>query len=85
MFGPYYKTSSLSITKVLSGLKKGLQIAKEAIPLYKEIKPMVSNARNILSIAKEINSPNIKKKTITVPEKKEEANYSSSINPTFFQ
>ncbi len=85
MFGPYYETSSLSITKVLSGLKKGLQIAKEAIPLYKEIKPMVSNARNILSIAKEINSPNIKKKTITVPEKKEETNYSSSINPTFFQ
>lgn len=85
MFGPYYKTSSLSITKVLSGLKKGLQIAKEAIPLYKEIKPMVNNARNILSIAKEINSPNIKKKTITIPEKKEETNHSSSINPTFFQ
>lgn len=85
MFGPYYKTSSLSITKVLSGLKKGLQIAKEAIPLYKEIKPMVNNARNILSIAKEINSPTIKKKTITMPEKKEETNYSSSINPTFFQ
>lgn len=84
MFGPNLGTSALSITKVLSGLKKGLQIANQAIPLYKEIKPMVSNARNILSIAKEINSPDIKKKTITTTAKKEEINY-SSINPTFFQ
>ena len=90
MFGPYYKTSSLSITKVLSGLKKGLQIAKEAIPLYKEIKPMMSNAKKVLEIAKEFNKPSTTKIMDVTPKKEvtttvTPSNLTNSSNPVFFQ
>ena len=45
MFGTNIARSSLSLTKVLSGISKGLGIVNQAIPIYKEIKPMMSNAK----------------------------------------
>ena len=54
MFGTNIARSSLSLTKVLSGISKGLGIVNQAIPIYKEIKPMMSNAKKVLEIAKEL-------------------------------
>lgn len=56
MYGPNMVSSGLSITKVLGGISKVLGVANQAIPLYKEIKPMVSNARKIMDVLKEFNS-----------------------------
>lgn len=47
--------SGLSLTKVLGGISKTLAIANQVIPLYKEAKPMINNARNIFSVLKDIN------------------------------
>ena len=90
MFGTNIARSSLSLTKVLSGISKGLGIVNQAIPIYKEIKPMMSNAKKVLEIAKEFNKSNTK--TIDVTPKKEVTKTvtpsvltNSSPNPVFFQ
>ena len=91
MFGTNIARSSLSLTKVLSGISKGLGIVNQAIPIYKEIKPMMSNAKKVLEIAKEFNKSS-NTKTIDVTPKKEETKTvtpsvltNSSPNPVFFQ
>lgn len=47
--------NGLTLTKVIGGLSKTLSIANQVIPLYKEAKPMINNARNILSVLKDFN------------------------------
>lgn len=91
MFGTNITRSSLSLTKVLSGISKGLGIVNQAIPIYKEIKPMMSNAKKVLEIAKEFNKSS-NTKTIDVTPKKEVTKTvtpsvltNSSPNPVFFQ
>ncbi len=69
MFGNPYGTG-LSFTKILSGISKTLNVANQVIPLYKEAKPMINNAKTILGVLKELNPSNSK------TEKK--SNYSST-------
>jgi len=82
MFGNEVK-SGLTMTKVIGGLTKTLNIANQAIPLYKEAKPMINNARNIYSVLKSFANNknnsfnnNVNNKKITYEKK--------SNNPTFF-
>lgn len=66
-----------SLTKLLSGLSRGLVIAEQIIPLYQKIEPGIHNIRNIMN---KITQPKViekKKKTIT-------NNIDNSHNPTFF-
>ena len=60
--------SNLSLGKVLSGISKTLNIVNQAIPIYNQLKPIVSNASNSLSVFKEMN--NFNKKSIYKKEKK---------------
>lgn len=91
MFGTNVVKSSLSLGKILSGISKGLGIVNQAIPIYKEIKPMMSNAKKVLEIAKEFNKSS-NTKTMDVTPKKEVTKTvtpsvltNSSPNPVFFQ
>lgn len=52
MFGNPYGTG-LTFTKVLSGISKTLNVANQVIPIYKEAKPMINNAKTILGALKE--------------------------------
>lgn len=83
-----YGTNSLSLSKILSGLSKGLGIVNQAIPIYKEVKPMVSNARKVLSVVKEIKKPSNNTKIIDIEPKKVVTNNITPHNsntPVFFQ
>lgn len=89
MFGQNTLSSALTLTKVLGGIKTGLNIANQVIPLYKEVKPMVTNARKVLNVLKEINVPNSTKSdkvTLNTSSKEKTVNNSSlQSNPVFFQ
>ena len=80
-------TNPLSFTKIISGISKSLNIVNQVIPLYKEVKPIISNASGILSIFKEMNkeeNATINKEPETIKNesiKKEEINNTL----TFFQ
>lgn len=91
MFGPTQIGTGLTLTKILGGLSKTLSIANQAIPIYKEIKPMIGNARKVMSVLKEFNntsnsSLNTTKKTLNVDNVKEVTYQKvTSSNPVFFQ
>lgn len=83
--------NGLSLGRVIGGISKTLNIVNQALPLYKEIRPIINNANGILQIFKEFNRPDTK---ITVSEKNSTAkstieakviNNNSLNTPTFFQ
>ena len=81
--------NSLSLGKIIGGLSKTLNIVNQALPLYKQIKPIISNAGGIL----EFNKPDTPSSAITLKEKSTQTSTvdaktfeTSSLNtPTFFQ
>lgn len=89
MFGNPYGTG-LTFTKVISGISKTLNVANQVIPLYKEAKPMINNAKTIFGALRDLGKSNntqsvssskveaIKKDTIP------ETRIISNNNPTFF-
>ncbi len=75
MFGNSISTG-LTLGKVISGISKTLSVANQIIPLYKEAKPMINNAKTILSVFKEFNKPQNNSKTTI----KKEVNSKTSSN-----
>lgn len=85
--------SGLTFTKVLGGISKTLSIANQVIPLYREAKPMINNAKTIMSVLKDVGkskdaSSNSKTSNKTIEKKKdsivESIPKTSSNNPVFF-
>ena len=89
MFGTV--RSGITLSSVLGGISKGLGILNQAIPLYREIKPMIESSRKVMSVLQElkvnntINNPSNNKTTINIEENKKIVNESSQSAPVFFQ
>lgn len=90
MFPNYAVPKTFTLSKILGGLSKTLNVANQVIPLYQQAKPLIGNARSILGVLKEFNtSDEIKKEEIKENkniEKEETFTISSNDfnNPTFF-
>ena len=88
MFGPRIPTFSL--TNMLGGISKTLGVVNQIIPIYKEAKPMINNARSALSLIKEFGNTTTNKvisntqKNIA-PIKEKINNLNIQKGPTFFQ
>lgn len=79
-------TSSLVFSKFLSSVYKTLTIANQVIPLYRQVSPMVKNAKNAFSIISEIsksNKPQISKSNSNNSNKQKKE--LSLNNPVFFK
>lgn len=98
MFGTNMVTGGLSLSRILSGLSRGLTLANQVIPLYQQAKPMISNARKAFSILKEFNNApatnasnknnNTQKEStnhVNTNEKKSLTYNGSASTPVFFQ
>jgi len=72
--------SGLTLTKVIGGISKTLSIANQVIPLYREAKPMINNAKTILSVLKGFNTSNAKTNSV-VNNSKEETKKDTSVAP----
>ena len=93
MFGAV--RSGITLSSVLGGISKGLGILNQAIPLYREIKPMIGSARKVMSVLQELkvnnnsnntnNSTSNNKTTIDIEENKKIVTYESQSAPVFFQ
>ena len=95
MFNTPPITSPFSIGKIVGGLSKTLGVVNQIIPLYKEAKPMIQNAKTAFSLIKEFGNTTTNR-VMTNTEKnfkplKEKINTIQNINlenqkgPTFFQ
>lgn len=47
----------LSFSKILSGAGKALNFANRAIPMYYQIKPMLSNAKTLVNMYSKVKEP----------------------------
>lgn len=74
--------------ELLEGTKKTLDIVNQAIPIYYQIKPIVSNAKTLFKIANVVNSndQSIENNSQNKDEvqKKEEVVSSSNNSPIFY-
>ena len=59
MFEP--KIPGLTLGSVIGGLNKTLSFANQIIPLYKEISPMVRNAKTAINLVKEFSNNTVSK------------------------
>lgn len=95
MFNQMPLNNTFSIGKVVGGLSKTLNVANQLIPLYKEAKPMIQNARNAFSLIKEFGNTTTNKvltnkdKNITPIKEKIKSFQNNNVNqnkkgPTFF-
>lgn len=95
MYGTNVFSTGLTLGKVLSGISKGLSIANQVIPIYQQAKPMISNARKMMAVLKDIKDipsktvidtdakeKNVNPNSKKVPEMPRTLNNS---NPVFFQ
>lgn len=78
LFGPAGAVTSasrgLSFSKILSGAGKALNFANRAIPMYYQIKPMLSNAKTLVNMYSKVKEPEDKEvieNNNNVEEKKE--------------
>ena len=86
------KLADLKVTikwaELLEGTKKTLDIVNQAIPIYYQIKPIVSNAKTLFKIANVVNSndQSIENNSQNKDEvqKKEEVVSSSNNSPIFY-
>lgn len=81
----------LSLTKVIGGMSKTLNVINQLLPLYKEAKPMIQNAQNAFRVAKELVKKENKEENYKAPQlkndlnsKKTEPSVSSTNRPVFF-
>lgn len=82
--------NGLSIIKVLHGISRSLGIAKQFIPLYTEIKPLIAKIHPIIKHLRDLNGEIINRSSF-VHSNIKEANYSdvqeksNTNSPIFFQ
>ena len=80
--------SGLTISKVFSGISKSLNVVNQLIPIYREVKPVIGNAKNILGVLKDFNnSTQLKEKSTAIISEKKDTSKVESIsnnNPIFF-
>lgn len=79
-------SSGITLAKLLSGLSKSINIAKEVIPLYESVKPMIRGAKNLPKILNTLNKSSKENETNKKYSTIKTTIESSLINnPTFFK
>ena len=76
-----FSFKNLDFNKILTNTSKTLGVIKEAIPVYYQVKPIISNAKTLFRVANIIKDDSIVDATVATV-----ANNTDSLsnNPTFF-
>ncbi len=76
-----FSFKNLDFNKILTNTSKTLGVIKEAIPVYYQVKPIISNAKTLFRVANIIKEDSIVDDTVATL-----ANNTDSLsnNPTFF-
>lgn len=80
---------NFNLSKILAGANKTLGIVKQAVPIYKDIKPIIGNARNVIKTYNSITKPKVIQKKVVSPRaiirKQPLKDVTINNNLTFFQ
>ena len=83
LFSRLFGASGIKWGSLLSGTQRVLGVANQAIPMIKQVKPVVKNAKTMFRVMnefKKVDSPTVSNKT----EVKESTSNSYNDGPTFF-
>lgn len=98
LFSRLFKGSNLSFSKILNGTQKVLGVANQAIPLVKQVGPVINNAKTMFRIMNEFKKGDSKPRASNKQNNivntnnrqnnnynvQTNTNYSSNNGPTFF-
>jgi len=93
LLGRLFGSTGISISNFLNGTQKVLNIANQTIPLVKQIKPVVGNAKTVFKVMSEFKKVNLPEKNniivnnnskIETNDKSKIENQIISEGPTFF-
>lgn len=91
LLGRLFGSTGASIGNFLNGTQKVLNIANQTIPLVKQVKPMIGNAKTMFRVMNEFKKTEkpiiIKNETInnqTVDKENIETTNSNNLGPKFF-
>ena len=88
LFSRLFKNNNISFSKILNGTQKILGIANQAIPLVKQVGPVINNTKTMFRIMNEFKKSDkpkiINKQTNNYTNTKTNTNYSNNNGPTFF-
>ncbi len=92
-FGGPIIRSSFTLPRILNGLSKTLGVVNQALPLYRQAKPMIKKGQTLFKMAKEMTKTSVSSKPVSKPKtlnNTEQKNISlkrnASLNkPIFFQ
>lgn len=73
-----------TISKILSGISKSLDIANKFLPIYSDAKPLFKNAHNIYNLFKNKSNDEKIQQTIIKHDQKKGTIKNISNNPQFF-
>ena len=78
---------NLSLLKIISGLSRTIKVANQMLPLYNQIKPIITNGNQVInSISKKIQTTTTSPSTPKQQTTKESTQPQTNTNlPTFFQ
>ena len=77
----------ITFSSILSGTGKVVNFANQAIPLVKQINPIIKNAKTMFQVMnefKKVDTPKKENEKNNVEEKKEVITTSNDVGPTFF-
>lgn len=79
--------NGISLLKIITGLSKTLNIANQLLPIYKQVKPLISTYTNSLKKLPLNNQTrnNTKQINTSTTEHTQDITTSSNNKPTFFQ
>ena len=77
--------NGFSFLKIISGLSKSLNVAKQIIPIYEGAKPMVQNAQKAFSLLKNVNINSLVSKMNNVNNSKQIKKIDTSAKKTTLQ
>lgn len=80
--------SKINFSSIINGTTKTLNIINQAIPMFKQVSPIIQNAKTMFSVMNEfkkiepVQNQNVTKNTYTKIE--DEKHYQNNNYPTFF-
>ena len=87
MLGKLFGSTGISISNFLNGTQKVLNIANQTIPLVKQVKPMIGNAKTMFKVMNEFkktDKPNIIQKKEIISNEVNSIPSKDNLGPKFF-
>ena len=83
MFSRLFSGSGITIGKILNGTQRALNFANQAIPLVKQVRPMIGNAKTMFKVMNEFKKSEKPKQNTKIDSNNVVGNEKGTLNSVF--